>query len=145
MKPRCKLTWIIEDRLFFLLWPETVDTDVIQDYTQQVMAAMDASKGTSVHYISDTRLMKGLPSLKDSKQVLASFKHSKMGWTISLSGVNPALRMLVQVLSGTIGIHVRTVADIDEALQFLNESDRTLPPLGSYKTVIETLTKLSEV
>lgn len=139
MKPVCELTWIIEDRLFFLKWPQIVDADVIRDYTHQVMEAMDSSKSDNVHYISDTRPMKGFPSMKESKQLLDSFKHPKMGWTISLGGFNPAMKTMVHIVSGALGIRVHTVTNIDEAVRFLNESDPSLPPLSQYKSKLDQL------
>jgi hypothetical protein len=139
MKPYVKLTWIIQDRLFYLKWPQEVDGEIIRDYTQQVIAAMDASPSDNVHYISDTRPMKTFPSVKDARQMLASFKHDRMGWTISLSGFNPALKTLVHIFSNALGIRVHMVKEIEEALQFLNETDPSLPPLSSYQSMIEEL------
>jgi hypothetical protein len=139
MKPHVKLTWIIEDRLFFLKWPQSVDVEVVRDFTEQVVAAMEAGKAETIHYISDTRPMKGFPMMKDVRPILDSFKHPKMGWTISLGGFNPALKTMVHIVSGALGMKVRTVANVDEAIQFLKENDPTLPDLAPYKAMISTL------
>lgn len=136
MKPMCQFAWVVPAQLFFLKWPETADADVIADFVHQTLTMMDESSAPQVHYISDTRRLRSLPSTGDAKELLTAFKHSKMGWTIHWSGFNPPLRIMVQVISTLHNIKVRSVGDLEEALRFLNFHDPSLPDLRDFKTTI---------
>jgi hypothetical protein len=135
----CKFNWIIPGRVFFITWPEIVDEDVITHYIRTTLALMDESAYPLVHYISDTRRIKSLPTIGEAKEMLDSFTHPKMGWKIHWSEFNPPLRIMVQVISTINNANVRAVRDLDEAIRFLNLNDPSLPDLRDFKDELNRL------
>jgi hypothetical protein len=137
MTTLCRFDWIIEDRVFFVKWPEVINEDVIEYFKNEMEHYLLPSSASKVHFISDMRLTKQLPGLTTVRDNAALITNDKMGWVMAMASSNTLIRMLVSIITRIFPIHVRFVDTLEEAAYCLNEVDPTLPDLRAYHDQIE--------
>lgn len=137
MTTSCRFDWIIEDRLFYVKWPETIDDEVVEYFKQEMLRYLLPSSAPKVHFISDMRQAKKLPGLNMVRDNAAIISNDKMGWVMAMASNNALIKMLVTVVTRIFPIHVHFVDNLDEAIRFLNDADPTLPDLAPYRARIE--------
>ncbi len=123
-----QVSWFLEKRVI-LTYNEGVVTDEdmfandqpIIDYLNQCTVPL-------VHMIVDHRKGLGSPSSKALAQ-LSWPKHPKVGWMILVGMANPFQKFVVTVTSNFFKTRMRMINTMDEALDFLNQVDSTLPAL----------------
>jgi hypothetical protein len=132
----CEMTWYLENRVIYVRYPEIVTAEVAADYVNRTTAYIRSSPAALVHTISDPSRVRQLPPISESKKIVAMLNEPRMGWAATYGSSNPLLKMLVQVVTNVIPVHVRFVNDLDDAIKFLNHIDPTLPDLKPFKNNI---------
>jgi hypothetical protein len=125
-----QLSWYLENRIILLTsHGESSDQDLL-NLDQPIINYLNQSQAPLVHLIADHRRGGKMPSLKVSMQIEWP-KHPQYGWGILVGLTNPLQRFLVVVASNFFNVRQRMFNTMDEALDFLNEVDSTLPALRS--------------
>ena len=123
-----QLSWYLENRVLLLTSQgESSDQDLL-DIDQPIIEHLNQSNAPLVHLIADHRKGGKMPSMKAAAQIQWP-KHPQYGWGIMVGLTNPVQRFLVAVASNFFKVRQRNFDTMDEALDFLNEVDTTLPAL----------------
>jgi len=123
-----QVNWYLENRVIFLSsYGEITDQDLL-GVDQPIIDYMNHSDATLVHLIVDAANMTTPPSFKVVSQ-LKWPKHPQYGWAIIIGLKNPIQRFFVAVATNVFKTRQRMFNTLDEALDFLNEIDSTLPVL----------------
>jgi len=123
-----QLSWYLENRVMQIVnHGEVTDQDLF-DLDESAVHYMDQGSAPLVHLIIDHRKGINSPSAKGLMQ-LKWPKHPKMGWIVMVGMANPLQKFVTAVASNFFKTRLRMVDTMDEALDFLNDVDSTLPAL----------------
>jgi hypothetical protein len=123
-----QLSWYLENRVMLLVnHGDSSDQDVF-DIDQPIIDYLNQSQAPLVHLIIDNIGAKYIPSVKAVTSVKWP-KHPQYGWTILVGLTNPFQRFVNVVATNFFKARQRMFDTMDEALDFLNEVDSTLPAL----------------
>jgi hypothetical protein len=133
-----ELSWYLENRVILLTGHGEGSDQNLLDIDQQVINYLNQSNATLVHLIMDQRNLPPPSSSKAASQIkLASQlkwpKHPKYGWAILVGPSNSLQRFVIAVATNFFKVRQRTFDTMDEALDFLNDIDSTLPALRDSK------------
>jgi hypothetical protein len=123
-----QLSWYLENRVMQIVNHGDVADQDLFDIDESVIQYIDQSSAPLVHLIVDHRNGNNAPSAKGLTQ-LNWPKNPRLGWTILIGLKNPFQRFVTVVAANFFKIRLRLVNTMDEALDFLNEVDSTLPAL----------------
>ena len=123
-----QLSWYLENRVMQIVNQGELRDQDLFDLDGSAIQYMEQCSVPLVHLIIDHRLGSNSPSAKGLMQ-LKWPKHPKMGWIVMIGLANPLQRFVTAVASNFFKTRLRMVNTLDEALDFLNEVDSTLPAL----------------
>jgi hypothetical protein len=125
-----QLSWYLENHVMLLNNEgDSADQDVLK-VDQPILDYLNQSQAPLVHLIIDNTRAKYIPSVKAITAVKWP-KHPQYGWTILVGLTNPFQRFVNVVATNFFKARQRMFDTMDEALDFLNEVDSTLPALRS--------------
>ncbi|MBA3873824.1 MAG: hypothetical protein H0X30_32225 [Anaerolineae bacterium] len=123
-----QLSWYLENRVILMVNHDGSSDQELLELDQPVINYLNQSNASLVHLIWNNNDSKYMPSINATK-ALQFPKHPQFGWTITVGLNNPLQRFIVAVANAFFKSRVRMVNTMDEALDFLNEVDGTLPAL----------------
>src|SRR5690242_8209805 len=123
-----QLSWYLENRVILLSNHGEIKDQDLFDIDEPIIDYMNQCDAPLVHLIVDNRDGFNQPSAKSVTQVKFP-KHPKMGWLIMVGVDNPIQKFVVAVGASFFKTRVRIFKTMDEAANFLNEVDSTLPAL----------------
>jgi hypothetical protein len=127
-----QISWYLENRVILLVnHGESSDQDVFA-VDQPMIDYLNQNQAPLVHLIIDNTGAKYIPSVKAVTAVKWP-KHPQYGWTILVGLTNPFQRFVNVVATNFFKARQRMFDTMDEALNFLNEVDSTLPALRDPK------------
>ncbi len=123
-----QVSWLLENRVILTFNQGVVSDQDMFDNDQPITDYLDQCTAPLIHMVVDHRNGIGSPSSKALAQQHWP-KHPKMGWLIMVGMANPFQKFVVAVTSNFFKTRLRMFNTMDEALDFLNEVDSTLPQL----------------
>jgi hypothetical protein len=126
-----KIIHLVDHHLLFIVTWGKVGADDLITYDQNVIRIMDEATVPMLHAIYDYTHAEALPSLKDLS-TLKSGSHPKVGWSVFVGVPNPFIKFLVSVTIQIMRVRLRFFDTFEEAKQFIQEMDSTLPDLTSF-------------
>jgi hypothetical protein len=126
------LSWFLENRVMQIVAEGAYTDDELINLDPQVIKYLDQSTVPLVHMIMDRKGTDHIPSMKSVAQVKWP-RHQRYGWTLVVGSSNPFQRFVVALANNFFKGRQRNFDSFDEALDFLNEVDSTLPPLRALK------------
>ena len=127
-----RLSWFLENRVIMISAEGEYTDDELIGLDPQVIKYLDQSSAPLVHMIMDRQETNHIPSIKSVTQVKWP-RHSRYGWTLVVGSSNPFQRFVVAIANNLFKGRQRNFDSLDEALDFLNFVDSTLPPLRAIK------------
>lgn len=128
------LSWYLENRVILVVSKGkslNQDQDMF-DIDQAIVDYINQSDAPLVHLITDFRDGSFSPSMKAVGK-LQSSKHPRIGWAIVIGQMNSLQRFSLAMAISFFKLRNRMVDTLEEALDFLNYVDSTLPPLRDGK------------
>ncbi len=122
------LSWYLENRILLVVNEGESNDDDMFELDRLTIEQLNRSDAAQVHMIIDTSKYKFVPSAKAVTQVEFA-KHPRMGWTVLIGSTNAFERFVFVVGANFFKTRSKMLTSIDEALQFLNKIDTSLPPL----------------
>ncbi len=123
------VTWHIEGRIIYDCPTGVVTIESAQTSSYAVHRLLDSQPDTppnSIHLILDMRQVEEIPrNLSSATQTLNYMRHPALGWTIMITE-NQIQRLFSSVLAQMFRVRFKMVANLDEALLFLQRYDTTL-------------------
>ena len=121
-------SWYIENCIILVANEGTTTDQELFNVDQQIVNYMNQATAPLVHVIVDNRKLTVLPSVKAFTQ-LTFPKHSQCGWVLVVGPANTLIRFINLIVTNVSQTRNRMFNTLDEALDFLNEIDSTLPAL----------------
>jgi len=123
------IEWLIEKHVILSkvhIW----DADSLADHILEVNALVNQSDLPLVHTLWDFQDLESYPTNLNAirKAVQPLFTNEQCGWVITVMQ-NPMVAFLAQAGSSMYGVRYRTFKAMDDALEFLQGQDTTLPRL----------------
>ena len=133
-----ELSWYLENRVILLASQANNSDENLLDMDQKVIDYLNQSSAPLVHLIMDQRKAPPPSSSRAASQIkLASQlkwpKHPKYGWAIMVGPTNSLQRFVIAVATNFFKVRQRSFDTMDEALDFLNDIDSSLPTLRTNK------------
>lgn len=123
-----QLSWYIEHRVIQIINSGEISDQDMLDSDQPIIDYFNESNVPLVHLIVDNSNARYTPSVKSV--TMAKFpKHAKCGWVLLVGPANSFMRFVNAVVSNIFKTRNRMFETFDEALDFLNDMDGSLPPL----------------
>src|SRR5262249_44343349 len=123
-----KLSWYVENRVMMVAAQGDYTDEELIALDDQVIKYLDQSTAPLVHMVMDRQETTHIPSIKSVTMVKWP-KHPRYGWTLVVGSTNPFQRFVVALANNFFKGRQRNFDSLDEALDFLNHVDSTLPPL----------------
>jgi hypothetical protein len=123
-----RISWLVEGRVILAELSGDLTAEELIPYDRAICQHLDAAKAFQVHYLVDTSRVQGLPGMNDMKD-FSFLRHPRMGWTAAVGIQSPLVRSVGNFLSKLYKIKARELKSVDEALEFLQSVDPTLPDL----------------
>lgn len=133
-----QVRWLIEDRVLLGQTPSNFQAEDMALLDQMMMSYLEkAPSGQLVHFIGDMTEATTSPSLREQRQ-LGFPKHPNYGWTIMYGlHTKPIMKMIMSIATQLFQARFREVKDMNEALDFLQYIDTTLPDLSSFRVPVQ--------
>ena len=123
-----QLSWHLENRVMLVVAEGDYTDDELINLDGQVIKYLDQSTAPLVHMIMDRQGTDHVPSMKSVTKVKWP-KHPRYGWTLVVGSTNPFQRFVVAVANNFFKGRQRNFDSREDAFDFLNLVDSTLPPL----------------
>lgn len=121
------IRWYMPGRVIYVLWPKSLNWDMLLQTNQELLAALDAGKAP-LHIIGDARFTDDLQVLNLYLRREKNFiDHPALGWTLNIAhNLNTGMlgHALPQLANPSL---YRSFHDLHDALEFLSIQDHTLP------------------
>lgn len=127
-----QLSWHLENRVMMVVAEGDYTDEELINLDAQVIKYLDQSSAPLVHMIMDRQGTNHIPSIKSVTMVKWP-KHPRYGWTLVVGSTNPFQRFVVAIANNFFKGRQRNFDTREEALDFLNLVDSTLPPLREIK------------
>src|SRR5689334_10087471 len=127
-----QLSWYLENHVILHVNQGDISDQEILDVDQPISGFLERSHAPLVHLILDNRSATTTPSIKAISQ-LKYPKHPRFCWLIVVGPTNTFVRFVNAVTTNLFKSRNRMFDTMDEALDFLNEVDSTLPALRDSK------------
>jgi hypothetical protein len=123
--------WFLEERITYYDYRGDVSIEELESAIEISIDLMEQCKAPLLHSIQTYDSMVTFPQ-NATKLVLATKTLMEMpglGWIVFVGIKNPIIKSLAGFVSGVLRIRYRLYDTMEEALEFLNYVDSTLPPL----------------
>jgi hypothetical protein len=112
------IEWVVPDRIISVVFPQVLDTTVIQKFDDEFVAFLDQAP-SSVYLFIDVSSIQILPRLTDILN-LKLVRHRNLSQIASLGlADNPTTRFVVLMSVKALGLNLTDFATREEALDFL--------------------------
>lgn len=124
------IAWFIEGRIIHIKATGALSLELLQD-AGRTLGEMITQQRHPVHLLFDFTHSRGLPlNIKAVSNAVRPFMaHPNSAWVIVYGTDDLIMRMFSTIISQTFMTHFRLLRTRDEALRFLQEYDKALPPL----------------
>jgi hypothetical protein len=126
-----KIIHLVDHHLLFIVVWGKVSADDLMIYDQNITRILDEASVPLTHAIYDYSNAEAQPSLKELS-TLKSGSHPKVGWLMFVGVPNPFVKFLLSITVQLMRARLRFFDTFEEAKQFIQEMDSTLPDLTSF-------------
>ena len=124
------VTWLVEGHLLLLNSWGKVNVNELDTMDIHIGEMLENSQVPLVHGIHDHSNAEQIPSAKDLMKV-KSGTHPRVGWLIIVGLDDKLMKFFVSATGQVLGLRLRFMKTLEEALTFLQDVDSTLPDLKS--------------
>src|SRR5262245_25915737 len=123
-----QMQWYCEGLVMYVEISGDITTADMIAYSNTLKQLVDSSDAPLVHMITDVSGITSHPSLREI------MKYTKMparlGWSLVIGmNTNAIVRFIAQAVSSALRLRYRELTSLDQALDFLQKMDSTLPDL----------------
>lgn len=139
--------WYCPERIIYVHISGILTIEQIAEGHQRNIALMEAvAHSDPVHFIFDSTDMKQGPTnfLEIRRAGRNFYRHQRLGWSIGV-GDSTLIRFVSSTIAQFSAIDYRAFAYLEEGIQFLQETDTTLPTLIAKEPTSTPLYTLDEV
>lgn len=119
--------WLVKRRVIFGYAYGELTNDEMAVHNERMIELLDSAE-PFVHALlvthPDTQLP--IPSLTAGRNILSFINHSNLGWNVIVHNPNSIMSQLSIVLAKIARVRYRQFANIDIAISFLKEIDKTV-------------------
>jgi len=119
--------WLVEKRVIFGYAYGELTNDEMAIHNARMIELLDSAE-PFVHALlvthPDTELP--MPSVTAGRNILSFVNHANLGWNVIVHNPNSIMAKLSVVLAKIARVRYRQFADIDMAMSFLQEIDKTV-------------------
>jgi hypothetical protein len=128
-----ELTWLVEGRVVLGKFIGQLAEDSIPEYDKTMLEYLNIGTGALVHQLADARELESMPGMAALNK-LTYGRHPRMGWQLSFGLRKPLIKMAINIMSQVFKMRSRNFDTQEEALDFLQSVDATLPDLRTALT-----------
>ncbi len=128
-----EIMWYYPERVLFIRLRGNLTEAEIEDGHTYVMNLLAGIRHEDpVHFIYDAQYLKNAPAnilkLRDMAKSLT--ENTQLGWVVSVHD-SSLVRLVAATIGQLFGSHARHYARVEDAINFLQKDDETLPELPS--------------
>ncbi len=123
--------WLMKDRIFEIHASGVVTLEEMEAYSSTIISMLEQSPYPLIHAIADDAHVESFPRLALFSKI-PWLRHPKMGWLVSYGIDQPVARFVGHTAGQITRLRLRLVKDYDEAIEFLQYVDVTLPDLNQF-------------
>jgi hypothetical protein len=122
------ISWLVEGRVILAELTGEVSVEEFRSYDRTMCKHLDDAAAPQAHYLVNTSQLESVPDLNDTKE-FAFLKHPHLGWTAAVGTFDPLVRLVGNLMSKVYKMRTRELKSLEEAFDFLQQADTTLPDL----------------
>lgn len=126
-----RIDWLVEQHLAFVAVHGETTAEDLRAYDDEAVKILDASPYPLVHTIYDYSAAKSVPPLQETLKMKAG-KHPNVGWVLFVKMEHIMMRFILTTASQVFRLRLRTFNTLEEALEFIQAVDSTLPNLQNH-------------
>jgi hypothetical protein len=128
--------WYCSGLVLYAQFGRSITVEDLNTFTATIQQMVDSSDAPLVHLVADLSSLENHPALRD---IMKHFKlPARIGWSLILGMAGSTMmRFIAQVVASAFRLRYRQVQSLDEALDFLQKMDSTLPDLRTFRHVID--------
>lgn len=128
-----KVEWLVEHRIILTTLSGLVRGADVPAFDQLINSHLDESPAKMVHYIGNVSALEKGPSFSEVRS-FTFMKHPRFGWGIQVNAKGYLIaRMITTLLTRLNNTPFREFTTMDEALNFLQSVDESLPDLHNIR------------
>lgn len=122
--------WYLPKRVLMVQLEGHTRFDEQRQLGEQVTAFLDEGEPPMVHILVNTEsAYDQMVQISYAQQVLTFIKHEQLGWLLPYGPTKRIRHFAASVLTQAAGVRYRYCKSLDDALDFLQQADPTLPEL----------------
>jgi hypothetical protein len=122
------ISWLVEKQVINLILDGEMTVETIDEMSKAIIEYLDSSDKPLVHLlIDDSNARSSIRHIKSVTEVGKSLSHPRFGWLIIYGSTNKTYQFMAYMISQVTKIRHRRFGTLDEAIQFLQTVDVTLP------------------
>jgi len=132
-----RIDWLVEQHLVYINVHGTTTVEDLRAYDEYALRVLDESPHPLVHTIYDYSQEQIVPPLQETVKMKAG-KHPNVGWVIFVNMqdimtrfIDIMTRFILSTASQVFRLRFRSFKTLEEALEFIQSVDSTLPNLRS--------------
>lgn len=125
-----RIDWLVEQHLVYINVHGETTVEDLRAYDDYALQILDKSPYPLVHTIYDYSHAQIVPPLQETVKMKAG-KHPKVGWVIFVNMQDIMTRFILSTASQVFRLRFRSFKTLEEALDFIQSVDSTLPSLNS--------------
>jgi hypothetical protein len=133
-----KVKWFYEGLVIHAQLEGILTGPDLTEYADNLDKLIATSDAPLIHLITDLSGMEMYPSLGEVMRSL--HMPPRLGWTLVMGAkTNKIVRFLMQVITSSMRLRFRELESIDEAVDFLQKMDTTLPDLQLFRESVTSV------
>lgn len=122
------LEWLMPQQIVYVQFAKTLTSTELDHFDKETCQLFDTGNPQKVHLIANVQQLNQFPTLKQAQQLMFP-QHLNYGWGVIVGNQNSLLRAIIMLIAAMFGNRLQWCSSREEALAFLQRTDKTLPEL----------------
>lgn len=137
-----QVSWYVEKRIVYGHYYGEITIEELTEATAIIYDYLEQTEAPAYLIVDTTDVTRHPYSLASLKQALGRDRHPNLAWTLGVTP-NKMVRMMSGMLNQMARMQAKHFTKLEEALEFLQRLDKTLPDLSQKPPISYTANKQS--
>jgi hypothetical protein len=120
------VAWLVPHRVIEVTFGEHLSITELQEYDSKVVEMLDTAVDHKIHLLADVSKIRQFPGLDHFRRAKL-INHTQLGWAVMIGTMNPLVKAIGLLVISMFGNRAYWCNTREEALVFLQRTDKTLP------------------
>lgn len=129
-----RITWFVQDRVIQVRYDSEVTLDHLEEHAVRMCQMVDSVDSPLIHLLIDVAELDKYPKqvTKIGPTLKQLYNHPRVGWSVIYNQDDRIIGFLASAITSMFKVRFRSFKTEQEAFEFLNSVDETLPDLRTF-------------